>query len=141
MKLLSRSEEMVLLAVWKLQGEAYCVPIRSELMQITRKNWSFGSIYDPLERLERKKLLESHLTEPTRERGGRSKRIRSRLNSRSGSSGPFIPTRASTRTWVISVRYSPISRQSEARRLPYSGTGSRWSAPSRVSPRIGYIGA
>ncbi len=75
MKLLSRSEEMVLLAVWKLQDEAYCVPIRSELMQITCKNWSFGSIYDPLERLERKKLLESYLTEPTRERGGRSKRI------------------------------------------------------------------
>jgi len=48
MKLLSRSEELVLLAVWKLQGEAYCVPIRSELMRITRRNWSFGSIYDPL---------------------------------------------------------------------------------------------
>ncbi len=75
MKLLSRSEEMVLLVVWKLQSEAYCVPIRSELMQTTGKNWSFGSIYDPLERLERKKLLESYLTEPTRERGGRSKRV------------------------------------------------------------------
>ena len=75
MKLLSRSEEMVLLAVWKLQGDAYCVPIRSELMRITGRNWSFGSIYDPLERLERKKLLESSLTEPTRERGGRSKRV------------------------------------------------------------------
>lgn len=75
MKLLSRSEEMVLLAVWKLQDEAYCVPIRNELMLTTGKNWSFGSIYDPLERLERKKLLESSLTEPTRERGGRSKRV------------------------------------------------------------------
>ncbi|MFA9454934.1 MAG: PadR family transcriptional regulator [Candidatus Aminicenantaceae bacterium] len=75
MKLLSRSEEMVLLAVWKLQDKAYCVPIRNELIQTTGKNWSFGSTYDPLERLERKKLLESSLTEPTRERGGRSKRV------------------------------------------------------------------
>lgn len=75
MRLLSRSEEMVLLAVWKLQNEAYCVPIREHLMHVTQKPWSFGSIYDPLERLERKRLLSSHLTEPTNERGGRSKRI------------------------------------------------------------------
>jgi DNA-binding PadR family transcriptional regulator len=75
MKLLSRSEELVLLAVWKLQDKAYCVPIRNELMSITRKDWSFGSIYDPLDRLERKRLLESCLTEPTKERGGRSKRV------------------------------------------------------------------
>jgi len=75
MKLLSRSEEMVLLAVWKLQGEAYCVPIRRDLNAATGKTWSFGSIYDPLERLERKGLLDSSLTEPIKERGGRSKRI------------------------------------------------------------------
>jgi DNA-binding PadR family transcriptional regulator len=75
MKLLSRSEEMVLLAVWMLQEDAYCVPIREHLMKVTRKKWSFGSIYDPLDRLEKKKLLESSLSEPTNERGGRSKRI------------------------------------------------------------------
>jgi len=75
MKLLSRSEEMVLLAVWILQEDAYCVPIREHLMKVTRKKWSFGSIYDPLDRLEKKKLLESSLSAPTNERGGRSKRI------------------------------------------------------------------
>lgn len=75
MKLLSRSEEMVLLAVWFLQEDAYCVPIRDHLIKVTRKKWSFGSVYDPLDRLERKKLLESSLSEPTKERGGRSKRI------------------------------------------------------------------
>lgn len=75
MRLLSRSEELVLLAVWKLQENAYCVPIREQLIKVTRKKWSFGSIYDPLDRLEKKKLLESSLTEPTNERGGRSKRI------------------------------------------------------------------
>ena len=75
MRLLSRSEEMVLLTIWKLQEDAYCVPIRKHLNTITKKKWSFGSIYDPLERLERKGLLDSYLTEPTNERGGRSKRI------------------------------------------------------------------
>lgn len=75
MKLLSRSEEMVLLAVQALREEAYCVPIRSYLIKITRQDWSFGSIYDPLDRLEKKGLLRSHLTEPVKERGGRSKRI------------------------------------------------------------------
>jgi len=75
MKLLSRSEEVVLLAVWKLQEEAYCVPIREHLMNVTRKNWSFGSIYAPLDRLEKSGFLESYTTEPIKERGGRSKRI------------------------------------------------------------------
>ncbi|MFC2157791.1 PadR family transcriptional regulator [Acidobacteriota bacterium] len=75
MRLLSRTEELVLLAVWKLQEKAYCVPIRTELNLVTGKSWSFGSIYDPLERLERKGLLKSYLTDPTNERGGRSKRV------------------------------------------------------------------
>ena len=75
MKLLSRSEELVLLAVWKLQDDAYCIPIRQELNEVTGKKWSFGSIYDPLDRLEKKRFLKSYLTEPVKERGGRSKRI------------------------------------------------------------------
>lgn len=75
MKLLSRSEEVVLLAVWKLQEEAYCVPIRELLMNVTRKKWSFGSIYAPLDRLEKNGYLKSYTTEPIKERGGRSKRI------------------------------------------------------------------
>ena len=75
MRLLSRSEELVLLTVWRLQDKAYCIPIRKTLIEATGKNWSFGSIYDPLERLERKGHLGSYLTEPTKARGGRSKRI------------------------------------------------------------------
>lgn len=75
MKLLSRSEELVLLTVWNLQGEASCLPIQRKLALVTGKTWSLGSIFDPLDRLERKKLLESRLTEPTKERGGRSKRV------------------------------------------------------------------
>ncbi|GAB5519067.1 MAG: hypothetical protein RhofKO_13180 [Rhodothermales bacterium] len=75
MKLLTRSEEYVLLAVWKLQGQAYSLPIRKQLSQITDYEWSLGSIYTPLERLSKNGLLNSSLTEPTPERGGRHKRV------------------------------------------------------------------
>lgn len=75
MKLLSRPEELILLAVWRLKENAYCNPIKRQLTEVTGKNWSFGAIYDPLERLEKKGLLESFLGEPTAERGGKSKRI------------------------------------------------------------------
>jgi DNA-binding PadR family transcriptional regulator len=75
MRFLSRPEELILLAVWKLKENAYCVPIRAYLNRITAKTWSFGSVYDPLNRLEKKGLLECYLSAPTRERGGRSKRM------------------------------------------------------------------
>jgi PadR family transcriptional regulator PadR len=75
MSLLLQSEEMVLLAVWKLNGEAYCVPIRTHLKAKTGKDWSFGSIFNALDRLEKKGLLRSTLTAPTKVRGGRSRRV------------------------------------------------------------------
>ncbi len=75
MKLLTRSEEFVLLAVWKLQDQAYSLPIRKRLSQITGQNWSLGSVYTPLERLTKKGMLTSYLTEATAERGGRHKRV------------------------------------------------------------------
>ena len=75
MELLTRGEELVLLAVWRLQDNAYCVPIRKQLKEVTGKNWSLGSIYEALDRLEKKKYLESYLSEPVKSRGGRSKRI------------------------------------------------------------------
>jgi PadR family transcriptional regulator PadR len=75
MRLLSRPEELVLIAVWKLNQNAYSVPIRDFLNRITGKDWSFGSVYDPLNRLEKKGLLESYESGPTKVRGGRCKRM------------------------------------------------------------------
>ena len=75
MDLLTRGEELVLLAVWRLQDNAYTVPIRKQLIEVTNKTWSLGSVYEALERLEKKRYLESYLSEPTNSRGGRSKRI------------------------------------------------------------------
>jgi DNA-binding PadR family transcriptional regulator len=73
MKLLSRSEEIVLLAVWKLQDEAYGVSIRESVNKSTGQNWSIGAIYAPLHRLEKKGMLSTQEGEPIPERGGRRK--------------------------------------------------------------------
>ena len=75
MILLTRAEELILLAVWKLKGNAYCVSIRAQISEITGENWSLGSIYMPLDRLVKKGYLQSHLSDSTPERGGRHKRI------------------------------------------------------------------
>ena len=75
MKLLTRAEELILLSVWKLENNAYCIPIREQISEITGENWSLGSIYMPLDRLVKKRYLESYLSESTPERGGRHKRI------------------------------------------------------------------
>ncbi len=75
MKFLSRPEEIILHAIWELQEDAYCVPIRKRVSKITGKAWSFGAVYVPLRRLEKKGLLKSYLDDPIPMRGGKSRRI------------------------------------------------------------------
>ncbi len=74
MKILSRADELVLLAVWRLQDDAYGVPIRQHIIKTTDTEWSIGAIYDSLERLTDWGYLDSFQSGPTPERGGRSKR-------------------------------------------------------------------
>jgi DNA-binding PadR family transcriptional regulator len=75
MKLLSRTEEFILLAVLFLRDEAYSVLIRKRLKDVTGKTWSYGALFISLEQLVKKGHLTSSLTDPLPERGGRSKRI------------------------------------------------------------------
>lgn len=75
MDLLTRHEEMVLLATWQLQDIAYGVPLAKKLTEMTGQKWVLGAVYTPLERLERKGYLSSSYSDPTNERGGRKKRI------------------------------------------------------------------
>ena len=75
MKLLSSHDEILMLAVLSLGDDAYGVTIRRAVSQASGKNWSIGAVYDPLYRLEQRGLVESFLSDPTSERGGRSKRI------------------------------------------------------------------
>lgn len=75
MDLMTRAEELIVLAIWRLKDNAYCVPIHQQVSEITGEKWSLGSIYMPLDRLVKRGYLKSHLSEATPERGGRHKRI------------------------------------------------------------------
>ena len=73
MNLLSRSEEIVLLSIWRLQDEAYGISIREQVAETTGRSWSIGAIYAPLHRLEKKGFVRTRKGEPEAKRGGRSK--------------------------------------------------------------------
>lgn len=73
MTLLSRAEEIVLLAIWHLQDNAYGVTIRERIKEATGQEWSIGAIYAPLHRLQNKGLVYTIEGEPVAERGGRRK--------------------------------------------------------------------
>lgn len=74
-KYISRSEEFLLLAVWRLKENAYGVTIRNQIKQATGKTWAYGALFVMLRRLEKKGYLSSHFADPTSQRGGKSKRI------------------------------------------------------------------
>jgi len=71
---LGEFELMVMLAVLRLDADAYGVTISREIEKNTQREVSIGSVYAALERLEEKGLVTSSLGDPTAERGGRAKR-------------------------------------------------------------------
>lgn len=73
---LGEFEQMVLLAVLCAgQGEdAYGVTVHAELERRTKRRIARGAVYMTLDRLEKKGLLSSYLTDPMPERGGRARR-------------------------------------------------------------------
>lgn len=75
MKFLSRQEELLLLSILRLGENAYGVPIRHQVSEVTGKYWSIGAIYDVLDRLTRKALVSPITGEPEKTRGGKSKRF------------------------------------------------------------------
>ena len=98
MRLLSRKEEMLLLAVWKLQENAYGVTIRDYIEQKTGVKWLFGAVYSPLGRLVDWGLVESFESDPLPERGGRRK-ILYRLTAE-GKNALLVIKEMNTAMWV-----------------------------------------
>jgi DNA-binding PadR family transcriptional regulator len=68
-------EQLVLLAVLRLDDGAYAVSVRDEIRGRAGRSVSRGAVYVTLDRLERKGMLTSGLGEPTPERGGKAKRL------------------------------------------------------------------
>jgi PadR family transcriptional regulator, regulatory protein PadR len=72
---LGEFEHIVILALLRLEGQAYGVTVRQEIELRTHREVSIGAVYATLDRLETKGYVRSHRGDPTPERGGRSKRF------------------------------------------------------------------
>jgi len=72
---LGQFEQIVLTAVLSLGDNAYGVTVHDRAQNLSRpRKISLGAVYATLDRLEDKGLISSWLSEPTAERGGRSRR-------------------------------------------------------------------
>lgn len=71
---LGEFEQVVLLAILRLDDNAYGVTIRSEIAECTGREPAPGALYTTLDRLEEKGIVRSWLGDATPQRGGRAKR-------------------------------------------------------------------
>jgi PadR family transcriptional regulator PadR len=71
---LGEFETLVLLALARLEEDAYGVAIQREITLRTGRAPSYAAVYTTLARLEAKRLIGSRLGEPTPQRGGRRKK-------------------------------------------------------------------
>jgi DNA-binding PadR family transcriptional regulator len=72
---LGQFEQIVLTAILALDDNAYGVTIHAKVEELSRpKKVTRGAVYATLDRMEDKSLVASWLSEPTGERGGRSRR-------------------------------------------------------------------
>ena len=72
---LGEFEEIVLLTVAVLEGQAYGVALTHEIIEQTGRSVRLNQIHAALQRLEDKGMVKSEMGEPTAERGGRRKRL------------------------------------------------------------------
>ena len=68
-------EQGVLLAILRLEDNAYGVSIARELRACAGRTTTPGALYTTLERIERKGWVATRFGEATSERGGRAKRF------------------------------------------------------------------
>ena len=71
---LGEFEQVVLLAILRLDENAYGVSIRKEIKACTERDPSPGALYTTLDRLEERGLVTSRFGDPSPQRGGRAKR-------------------------------------------------------------------
>lgn len=68
-------EQLIILAVLRLENNAYGVTIQRELFSVAGRRISLGAIYTTLDRLQNKGYVSSTVGGATPERGGRAKRF------------------------------------------------------------------
>jgi DNA-binding PadR family transcriptional regulator len=75
MSVLTLNEEIILIAVCRLGGNAHGVAIRDKVAELSGKEIVYGTLYNSLEYLIRKGFVRSAKGDPTPERGGKRKTI------------------------------------------------------------------
>lgn len=73
MKILTRSDEILMLAILRLKNNAYGVSIIKEVKKRTGKKLTFGSLWVSLDILHKRGFVKKSMADPTPQRGGRSK--------------------------------------------------------------------
>jgi DNA-binding PadR family transcriptional regulator len=71
MNYLTRIEEILLLAIWKLRDNAYGISIREQVENDTGTKWLSGAIYAPLNRLKKNGYISARTASGAGEFGGR----------------------------------------------------------------------
>ena len=72
---LGEFEQLVLLALIRLEDNAYGMTIRQTIQERTERQVAIGQVYAALERLEHKGFLQSRVSGPEPIRGGRSRKM------------------------------------------------------------------
>jgi PadR family transcriptional regulator, regulatory protein PadR len=67
-------EQLVLLALLRMDNDAYGMEVREEIERRTARDVSYGAVYTTLDRLEQKGYVAHRMGEATAERGGRAKK-------------------------------------------------------------------
>ena len=73
MKSMTVFEEAVMLAVYRLNQNAYSVTIHQEILATTGKDVILGTLFRTLDQLRRKGYLTKNKGEPVKAKGGKSK--------------------------------------------------------------------
>ncbi len=74
MELLTKLEELFMLAVFHQDGPAGLMDIREYLLDKTGKEWAIASLYIALDKLKRKGFVKSFKGQPKQMRGGKAQR-------------------------------------------------------------------
>lgn len=71
MKDLTKTEEILLLSIWRLKDEAYGFKIRQYVSAIIGKDFTYGNLYSALHQLTKKKYVKKHQGDSSPARRGR----------------------------------------------------------------------
>jgi PadR family transcriptional regulator PadR len=72
MRLLTKQEELILLAIFQIKEDSCLLNIREILVRNTGKDWAFASLYLSLENLQKKGFVQTRRGTPSAVRGGKA---------------------------------------------------------------------